>query len=378
MRKSFTIACRDVTDASGHKHGADGRFGSGGGTAKPKRKLGDAAKKHSAAAHEAKTYEAHSKAGKAHAAVARIALKRGDVEHATLALASAKLHQAEAKKLKSAAPKPGSSAAPKPGGLVHIPSKSGAGSSGPKTEAPKSNRESKPTRSDSPKPHVAAAKAAADRASVLELANRLNRLRRVDNNASFSHDKHDRIAASHGQAADAHEAAAASYRGDKRFGSINDAGEHVTGNHYEAEKHDQAAKLHREAQKAHEALGEKSQFAKLLRLAANNPNVNEAQSALETAKAKAGPTKNGNFVNQTALTKAAANASKATRSAYLQTRALGDLRSYSSDSDDDDDVEPDDSIDLDSEIEELEKLIAQKRYPARPFTIRRVPISSKG
>ena len=40
MRKSFTIACRDVTDASGHKHGADGRFGSGGGTAKPKRKLG--------------------------------------------------------------------------------------------------------------------------------------------------------------------------------------------------------------------------------------------------------------------------------------------------------------------------------------------------
>jgi hypothetical protein len=45
---------------------------------------------------------------------------------------------------------------------------------------------------------------------------------------------------------------------------------------------------------------------------------------------------------------------------------------------DDDDVEPDDSIDLDSEIEELEKLITQKRYQARPFTIRRVPISSKG
>ena len=44
----------------------------------------------------------------------------------------------------------------------------------------------------------------------------------------------------------------------------------------------------------------------------------------------------------------------------------------------DDDVEPDDSVDLDTEIEELEKLIAQKRYPARPFTIRRVPISSKG
>jgi hypothetical protein len=33
---------------------------------------------------------------------------------------------------------------------------------------------------------------------------------------------------------------------------------------------------------------------------------------------------------------------------------------------------------LNREIEELEKLIAQKRYSARPFTIRRVPISSKG
>ena len=58
------------------------------------------------------------------------------------------------------------------------------------------------------------------------------------------------------------------------------------------------------------------------------------------------------------------------------------LLASESDSDDttdeDDDVEPDDSVDLDTEIEELEKLIAQKRYQARPFTIRRVPIHSKG
>lgn len=100
----FTLSRRDVVDSSGHKHAANGQFGSGGSTKaedKPKKKLGNAAEKHSAAAQEAKTHEAHSKAGKAHAAVARAALKRGDIDKATSALAQAKLHRDEAKRLKT-------------------------------------------------------------------------------------------------------------------------------------------------------------------------------------------------------------------------------------------------------------------------------------
>lgn len=44
----FTLACRDVVDASGHKHAANGQFGSGGSAKaedKPKKKLGNAAEK---------------------------------------------------------------------------------------------------------------------------------------------------------------------------------------------------------------------------------------------------------------------------------------------------------------------------------------------
>ena len=395
MRKSFTISCRDVTDASGHKHGADGRFGSGGSGGKsddkPKKKLGAAAEKHSAAAHEAKTHEAHSKAGKAHAAVARAALKRGDTDKAVAALAQAKSHRDEAKRLKnkldSSAAKPEVKPVPALApvgnggstGLVKKPEE--PKSSGPKADpnASKSSKpkgEAKPTRSDSPVPLTKGAKDAAAKATSLNAK------------GHFGHEKHDAIAAAHGEAAAFHEAAAAAHRGNKSVGTINEVGEHVTGNHSAAAAHDQAAELHREAQKAHLALGSNSRYAKLLRLSQNNPNVNEAHSAYESAMAQkeavTGGSKVGLYIKQNDATKAAAAASKATKARnLLHSRALDDSENYDDeddydDYDDDDDVEPDDSIDLDSEIEELEKLIAQKRYSARSFTIRRVPISSKG
>jgi hypothetical protein len=194
----------------------------------------------------------------------------------------------------------------------------------------------------------------------------------------LSHENHDSLANTHAVAAQYHEEAAAAHRGNKSVGTINEAGEHVTGNHTAAAAHDQAAELHREAQKAHSALGSNSRYAKLLRLATSNPNANEAQSAFESAKAQKEAVSGGaSGVKQNDATKAAAAASKATKARkLLHSRALDDSEDY--DDSDDDDVEPDDSIDLDAEIEELEKLIAQKRYSARPFTIRHVPISSKG
>jgi hypothetical protein len=73
------------------------RFGHGGG-------LGSAAKSHSETAHKQNTVDAHRKAARANVAVARTALKRGDVQKAKEHLEAAKVHQNKVKGFKMEQP----------------------------------------------------------------------------------------------------------------------------------------------------------------------------------------------------------------------------------------------------------------------------------
>jgi len=79
-----------------YQRARNGQFGSGGG-------IGSAAHGHSAAAKEASTVGAHRQAARAHAAVARRFLQKGDKEKAAAHLAIAKGHRDDANKLKVAA-----------------------------------------------------------------------------------------------------------------------------------------------------------------------------------------------------------------------------------------------------------------------------------
>jgi hypothetical protein len=84
----------DVLELRTFQRDARGRFGHGGG-------LGSAAKSHSETAHKQNDVESHRKAARANAAVARTALKRGDVQKAKEHLEAAKLHQSKAKEIKA-------------------------------------------------------------------------------------------------------------------------------------------------------------------------------------------------------------------------------------------------------------------------------------
>ncbi len=94
----------DVLELRSYQRDARGRFGHGGG-------LGSAAKSHSETAHKQNSVEAHRKAARANVAVARTALKRGDVQKAKEHLEAAKTHQNKVKEIK-AAPKTEPVAAP--------------------------------------------------------------------------------------------------------------------------------------------------------------------------------------------------------------------------------------------------------------------------
>jgi len=94
----------DVYELRTIQRDARGRFGHGGG-------LGSAAKSHSETAHKQNSVESHRKAARANVAVARTALKRGDVQRAKEHLEAAKAHQSKVKEIK-AAPKNKPVAAP--------------------------------------------------------------------------------------------------------------------------------------------------------------------------------------------------------------------------------------------------------------------------
>jgi len=87
----------DVLELRTFQRDARGRFGHGGG-------LGSAAKSHSETAHKQNTVDAHRKAARANAAVARTALKRGDVQKAKEHLEAAKVHQNKVKGFKMEQP----------------------------------------------------------------------------------------------------------------------------------------------------------------------------------------------------------------------------------------------------------------------------------
>jgi hypothetical protein len=84
----------DVYELRTIQRDARGRFGHGGG-------LGSAAKSHSETAHKQNTVDAHRKAARANVAVARTALKRGDVQKAKEHLEAAKVHQSKVKEIKA-------------------------------------------------------------------------------------------------------------------------------------------------------------------------------------------------------------------------------------------------------------------------------------
>ena len=85
----------DVLELRTIQRDARGRFGHGGG-------LGSAAKSHSETAHKQNDVESHRKAARANVAVARTALKRGDVQKAKEHLEAAKVHQSKVKEIKAA------------------------------------------------------------------------------------------------------------------------------------------------------------------------------------------------------------------------------------------------------------------------------------
>ena len=87
----------DVLELRTFQRDARGRFGHGGG-------LGSAAKSHSETAHKQNTVDAHRKAARANVAVARTALKRGDVQKAKEHLEAAKVHQNKVKGFKMEQP----------------------------------------------------------------------------------------------------------------------------------------------------------------------------------------------------------------------------------------------------------------------------------
>jgi len=108
-----------------YQRARNGQFGSGGG-------IGSAAYGHSATAKEASTVGAHRQAARAHAAVARRFLQKGDKEKAAEHLAIAKGHRDDANKLKVAA-------------------KAGAKKGEPAKEAPKAVEHAPKTKVEAPK-----------------------------------------------------------------------------------------------------------------------------------------------------------------------------------------------------------------------------------
>jgi 8-oxo-dGTP pyrophosphatase MutT (NUDIX family) len=386
----FTLSRRDVVDASGHKHAANGQFGSGGSAKaenKPKKKLGNAAEKHSAAAHEAKTHEAHSKAGKAHAAVARAALKRGNIDKATSALAQAKLHRDEAKRLKSGdkstqTDKPvansttpakeliagktklGEGAARKvydDGDTVIKVAKNAAARNDNKAEAEFSGKSSLFAKIEEKGPNGEWV--------------RQEKLSPVKGKDSFSDLPKYQREAKQKDAADAevvkHFGVSEKEASQKFNVTIKDVyGRDATAENksllfaavHEADRPGSVKDLPKSAGKLVDALRQiKKDIPDL--------DIGDFAYSAQWGVAKDGKIKIADYGFTNAVS------DKQIGSLVKNVIKRSWARSMPND---DDDVEPDDSIDLDSEIEELEKLIAQKRYSARLFTIRRVPISSKG
>ncbi len=97
-----------------YQRARNGQFGSGGG-------IGSAAHGHSAAAKEASTVGAHRQAARAHAAVARRFLQKGDKEKAAAHLEIAKGHRDDANKLKVAAKEKGKESAKEAPKTEHAP-----------------------------------------------------------------------------------------------------------------------------------------------------------------------------------------------------------------------------------------------------------------
>jgi hypothetical protein len=129
----------DVYELRTIQRDARGRFGHGGG-------LGSAAKSHSETAHKQNTVDAHRKAARANVAVARTALKRGDVQKAKEHLEAAKVHQSKVKEIK-ATPKAESVVTPAASKVAPVGVKSA-----PKVEAPAPAPAPAPTAKIAPTP----------------------------------------------------------------------------------------------------------------------------------------------------------------------------------------------------------------------------------